>query len=63
MRFIALTSMPEMVWEKSLSRAGIFVQTVEYGLYQLHHAGVCQSKLEFPHKAHRAWVDLCQMKR
>ena len=55
--------MPELVWEKSLSRAGIFVQTVEYGLYQLNHAGVCQSKLEFPRKAHDAWVDLCQMKR
>jgi len=54
--------MPELVWEKGLSRAGIFVQTVEYGLYQLHHAGVCQSKW-FPHKAQHAWVDLCQMKR
>ena len=55
--------MPELVWEKNLSRAGIFVQAVEYGMYQLHHAGVCQSKVEFPRKAHRAWVDLCQVKR
>jgi len=54
--------MPELVL-RSLCRADIFVQTVEYGLYQLHHTGVCQSKLEFPRKAHRAWVDLCQMKR
>jgi len=56
---LLLTSMSELVWEKSLSRADIFVQTVEYGLYQLHHAGECQSKLVFPHTAHRA----CQMKR
>ena len=47
MRFIALTSMPEMVWEKSLSRAGIFVQTVEYGLFQPHHTGYVNPSSSF----------------